>query len=659
MRSHRIIQFAAVLAFPVAGAFAVTGAHAQAIHPLLPSGTVTFEVSDFVLDQGTQPPGNSAAWQAVSLPDEWRRRMQAGFQEIGWYRFKFDLAETPSRILALHLPHRRAHRLDFYVNGRLLTSSSHVAARGGSRASESRIGTNSMGTPLFLNIPPSLLTAGENFIHVRMRATDAPFVMHGLSRITFGDARQVFKAHIVALEKVYFAQRTFYAMALAGGLITLFLWLARRSDRVMLWFTVALLTWALVSVPRLALRFMDLPLVNSLLTTFMNYGLVVPAVILCLRVVGLRWRWFEAALWSYLLVEVTHPLWSNGGNIFVHLGWDVMNTALLLAGVIIILYTARRPLRWPVKLEVLALFVMAVLMFWEVARYLGWIDVDSTVIRHYHVPAMLFAIGAAIFERHVAAVWRMEQSNAELERRVAEKAREIEAYHAERDEVMRQQALARERQRIVTDMHDGLGASLVALLRYVQSKRPDALIEQRVREALQELRISIDALEPSEGDLGAVLGNLRYRLDPLLEPAGVHLEWEVAELPQIEALEPTAVFALQRIVLEAVANALKHSGATRVRISAQAAPSGGVEIRVEDDGRGFDTSQPSHGTGLRNMRARATRLGVQLEISSDAGSGTLVRLHVPRRLPGLAEDKASGIPDPRALHDLVPATGVA
>jgi signal transduction histidine kinase len=247
----------------------------------------------------------------------------------------------------------------------------------------------------------------------------------------------------------------------------------------------------------------------------------------------------------------------------------------------------------------------------------------------------------------------------ELERRVAEKAREIEAYHAERDEIMRLQALARERQRIVSDMHDGLGASLVALLRYVQGKLPDAHIEQRVQEALQELRISIDALEPSAGDLGAVLGNLRYRLEPLLEPTGVRLEWDVGELPPIDALEPSAVFALQRIVLEAVANALKHSGATRVRLSAQATANGGVEIRIEDDGRGFDASSPAAGLGLTNMRARASRIRAKLDISSRPGDGTVVRLQIPQSLARLSEDKASGKPDPRALKGLVPATGVA
>jgi signal transduction histidine kinase len=540
--------------------------------------------------------------------------------------------------------------VSFLVNGNVVGGSSDLTAQTISGA---------LSTPIYINVAPSLLRAGENVIHVRMRGTSARMDMHGLAPVIFGNAREVRKVNIAINEIGFQAQRTFFVMAFTAGLIAIFVWFARRSDRVMLWFGITCLSWAAASIPRLALRWMDLPNLTNVLAVYVDYGLVVPTIILCLRIVNLSWPRIEAALWAFLIVVATYPLWWSGSSSTLSLIWDAASTALLLFGIVIIVAYSKGRLRWSEKVQVIALLLMAALMFSEVMRYFGWIPVDAKVLRHYHVPLMLFAIGAAIFERHVVAIWRMEQTNVDLERRVAEKTREIEAFHAEREEVMRQQTLARERQRIVTDMHDGLGASLVALLRYVQSKRPDPHIEQRVKEALQELRISIDALEPSAGDLGAVLGNLRYRLEPLLEPVGVHLEWDVAELPQIESLEPTAVFALQRIVLEAVANALKHSGASRVRLSAQAAPGGGVEIRVEDDGRGFDPSHSSLGTGLRNMRARAARIGVRLEISSSTGSGTAISLLIPRRLPDVTEDQASGKPDPRVLHGLVPATGVA
>ena len=650
MQLHRINQFAAALALLVAGAWPVTGARAQAGDPVLRSGIVTFKAADFVLDQGSRPPGDSAAWQAVSLPDEWRRRMHTDFTGQGWYRLKFQLPKAPETINALQIPHRRSLSVGFFVNGNFVGGSSDLTALTVSGA---------LSSPIYIAVPPSLLRAGENVIHVRMRGTSARMDMHGLSSVILGNAREVRRVYIAISETGFQAQRSFFVMALTAGLIAIFVWFARRSDRVMLWFGITCLSWAAASIPRLYLRWLDLPNLNHVLAVYADYGLVVPTVILCLRIVNLSWPRIEAALWAFLIVVATYPLWWSGSSSTLSLVWDVASTAMLLFGIAIILANSKGRLLWSEKVQVIALLLMAALMFSEVMRYFGWIPVDAEVFRHYHVPLLLFAIGAAIFERHVVAIWRMEQSNLELERRVAEKAREIETYHAERDEVVRQQALALERQRIVSDMHDGLGASLVVLLRYVQSKRPDVEIEQRVKEALQEMRISIDALEPSEGDLGAVLGNLRYRLEPLLEPAGVHLEWEVAELPRIEALEPTAVFALQRIVLEAVANALKHSAATRVRISAQAAPGGGVEIRIEDDGRGFDASSPAAGLGLTNMRTRASRIGAKLDISSRAGDGTVVRLQIPHSLARLSEDTTSGKPDPRALHDLVPATGVA
>jgi len=622
---------------------------ANLVNAAQPESTTVFERADFVLSKSTRPPDDTGEWQPVSLPHEWRRT-SPGKEGPGWYRIQFDLPHAPESGRAMFLKHLRSQGFQVYVNGNHVGRSSDYIANSSRR----------FGTTIYFTMQPSLFRAGDNVIHVRMNATSEAIAMHGLGRVTFGNAREIRRIAVLTSEPGFPAHRVILAMAFTAGLITLFLWLARRSDNVMLWYSVTCLSWAVVSLLRNVLRWSDLPLLLGVLDIYETYGLVTPAVILCLRTAGLRWPRFEAALYAFLIVEVTCPLWLTGTRtLWVLLGWDTINTVLLLTGVAIMLVAPKRALKWPYLLQVTALLLMAVLMFHEVMRYLGWVDIESHIIRHFHVPWMLIAIGAAIFERHVAAFWRIEQSNLELERRVAEKARELEAYHAEREDTLRQQARTRERQRIITDIHDGLGASLVGLLRYVQTKREDPHIEQRVREALQELRIAIDALEPPEGDLGAVLGNLRYRLEPLLEPAGVHLVWEVAELPRIEALEPTAVFALQRIVLEAVANALKHSTATRVRISAQAAPGGGVEIRIEDEGRGFDASSPAAGLGLTNMRTRASRIGAKLDISSRAGEGTVVRLQIPQSLARLSEDTASGKPDPRALHDLVPATGVA
>lgn len=614
-----------------------------------PPWTTVLDRAEFALSDSPRPPGDAVAWTPVALPDEWRRTI-SGFGGQGWYRMRVDLAQAPTTIHAIFVKYRRAHQIDYFVNGEQVGGSLDVTTT-------YRRGTL-LRTPVFVTVPTYLLRAGENVLHVRMQATSGATEMHGLGPVTFGEAREVRKEYIRIVEQESAALGTFFAIAFAAGLIAICLWLARRSDRVMLLLALTYLTWAFACAWHQPFRWVELPLpLHNMSQVFLSYGLPPLAVILSLRTAGLMWPRFEATLWAYLLVETTFPLWSPGGE--WRLVWEAANTALLLAGTAIILTHAKRPLRWAVNLQIVTLFVMAALMFTEFMRYFGWVDIENPIMRHYHVPLMMVGIGAAVFEYHVLTVWRAQKLNVELERRVAEKAREIEADHARVEEALREQALAHERQRIITDMHDGLGASLVALLRYVQDTPGDPQVEQRVREALQELRIAIDALEPSDGDLGAVLGNLRHRLQPLLEPTGIRLEWAIAELPRIGGLEPSSVFALQRIMLEAVANARQHAGAAHIRVSGHPTAGGGAEIRIEDDGCGFDLTQVAPGSGLANMHARAARLGAQLQVSSHPGAGTVIRLLLPHALAKPADDQVSEEPDPRAMRNFVVAGGAA
>jgi signal transduction histidine kinase len=109
----------------------------------------------------------------------------------------------------------------------------------------------------------------------------------------------------------------------------------------------------------------------------------------------------------------------------------------------------------------------------------------------------------------------------------------------------------------------------------------------------------------------------------------VSLVWQVEELPNIGELKPSAVFALQRVLLEAITNALKHSGARLLRVAARARDPD-VEISIEDDGCGFDPLQCPAGLGLANMRARAQRIGARIRIHTSPGRGTDVTISIPR-----------------------------
>jgi signal transduction histidine kinase len=148
-------------------------------------------------------------------------------------------------------------------------------------------------------------------------------------------------------------------------------------------------------------------------------------------------------------------------------------------------------------------------------------------------------------------------------------------------------------------------------------------------------------------------------LDDTIRGAGLRLVWDVAALPPICGLDASSVFSIQRIVLEAVTNALKHSHARHLTITARARDYAGIEIRIDDDGRGFDASQPASGMGLATMRARARSIGIQLEITSHPENGTRVRLLIPSVLTRPPEDQESAKPDPSVPHELVPAPGSA
>ena len=90
-----------------------------------------------------------------------------------------------------------------------------------------------------------------------------------------------------------------------------------------------------------------------------------------------------------------------------------------------------------------------------------------------------------------------------------------------------------------------------------------------------------------------------------------------------------AALVVYRVAQEALSNAARHSGATRVDASLHRRADGGVELSVSDDGRGFAFEESQRGLGLGGMRERALLIGGELTIESRPGAGTTVRLTVP------------------------------
>jgi signal transduction histidine kinase len=184
------------------------------------------------------------------------------------------------------------------------------------------------------------------------------------------------------------------------------------------------------------------------------------------------------------------------------------------------------------------------------------------------------------------------------------------------------------------EMHDGIGGQIVSTLAMVQSRRftPDG-IEEALTDALDDLRMMIESLDPMEGDLGALLGAVRARLERRLERHGLHFDWQVRPIPEIPKFGPAQAAHVLRILQEAITNVVRHAGARTITVSTGTTKDGdgrdaSVFLTIADDGRGFDVGSTQGGRGLANMRRRADAIGARVEIAS-TGSGTEIRLSLP------------------------------
>jgi signal transduction histidine kinase len=245
------------------------------------------------------------------------------------------------------------------------------------------------------------------------------------------------------------------------------------------------------------------------------------------------------------------------------------------------------------------------------------------------VPILLGVAGWLLLLRFVETLNAVELLNIDLETMVQSRTAELRSQFERVRELERERTIAAERERLMRDMHDGVGGHLVSMLAMLEAgHRQPVELATTVRDALNDMRLMIDSLEPVDDDLNAVLAMFRDRLVPRLRAAQVDLHWDVELLPALPGLTPARVLHVLRMLQEAVTNAIRHGHARTLWIDAVAATDG-VRIRVRDDGGGFDPLAAAGGRGLANLRRRAAEVGAALDIESAPGQGTTVSLLLP------------------------------
>ncbi len=204
----------------------------------------------------------------------------------------------------------------------------------------------------------------------------------------------------------------------------------------------------------------------------------------------------------------------------------------------------------------------------------------------------------------------------------------------------RQQAIDRERARIARDMHDDVGSALtqLTLLGSLPSDEPEARAQTEARlgqvtELSREIVGKLDELvwtvNPRHDTTTGLVDYLCHHADATLRPAGLRLRYDIS--PGISAL-PIASDRRHQLFLaykEALANVVKHAGATEVRLRVRV-EGGSLRVAVEDDGRGFDPATAnSTSDGILNMGERLAGIGGKALIARLDTGGTRVEFSLP------------------------------
>ncbi|QSI28956.1 histidine kinase [Variovorax sp. RKNM96] len=558
----------------------------------------------------------------VELSYHWDRQHR-GRPGLASFDLPFTLAAAPETPWGIFIP-RVGNVFEVQLNGALLQVYGDLGAANGADYAKA---------PIYVPVPGHLLTAGENHLQIRLRADSARRA--GLSRVVIGPATPV---RTELFESAYAWRFTgsvlLTAFSLIVGSIALALWLTQvdtgavgrqRRDGIYLWAALAEFCWA-IRVADGVIAEPPLPWVPwGVLMAACYAGWAASAMMFCYHLAGwarnprLQWlRWPLAAVVAGTVVASTlalqreQPLWLTGW-----LAVEIVIIGVFVGGFVVA--TVRQPSTERMLVALAALVTVGFgVRDWLVIR-LSDAYGETTWVRY---SSIFFGIALLliVLRRFHAVSTQARGWVAALADRVAQRERELALTYAELEQVARDQARTHERERILRDMHDGVGSHISSAIRQLQSGQTSSEeLLRTLRDSLDQLKLSIDSIHLPPGDVGALLAALRYRLEPRLVAAGIEFEWAVEEVGPVQLLDAHAMRQLQFLLFEAISNVLQHAQASVLRIEADM-QGDTVRLRVIDNGRGFDASQVP-----RALWERAGAIGARLAVESRPGR-TVVQL---------------------------------
>ncbi|EDQ31923.1 Signal transduction histidine kinase [Hoeflea phototrophica DFL-43] len=546
----------------------------------------------------------------IALPVHFPAHYAAG-HETRHLRFDLSLPTVPQDLQAVYLP-SYADEVFIRVNGVTV----HGSELGG------RQPARMWNIPVLATIPPSLLHTGQNQIDIALYGYPQEGLV--LEPFHFGEA-QLLAPHYNwrFITSAGMARFNLGFMAIAGLMLAI-IWLARRNEPI-----YALLATSCAFACVICIHFgFDTSAIGYRWSTLAWQASVSIYVLLifkfCNHYIGEDLKPLETVSLVFIMAELVVGALVPAAYFFDTLLFFKLHPAILSFLVLAVLLGNRSKIDKP-DLRIFFFFL-------SMASAIGVYELYITAVvdpgRNQHIfqfmpLAMLCVCLWLVISRFMLSLRNYEELTGSLQETVTAKTEELRLTYEKLGQVERLKAINDERQRIMLDLHDGIGGQLVNTLAYMQNnQRGDTVIQTALEDALRDLSLMLDSLE-TDASISTLLGMLRTRLEALLAEHALEFDWRIDDEPELPHPGPSQNLNLLRIVQESITNVIKHAEASIITVASDK-----DSITIRDNGKGFDPAPDGrrhHGHGLAGMRRRAASIGAEFDLSSGS-DGTTIRL---------------------------------
>ena len=607
-----------------------TGLYFYSVPTTPQSASITLTEADFSVSTA-QNSSATKPFKSVTLPHDWKVDQLA--QTEGRYSLRFTAAteDNPNHSLpknrawGLYIPHL-AQSVSVQLNGHFL-----------SNPSDSAVSPYFWNRPLLIPFDHQLLRA-DNQLIIELHGQQIPYDNY-LSRM--------YIAPISTLQPVWSNYHWFRVDSLElmnsvllfiGGFMLVLWWFMQRQS-VYAWSALAALSLVLYNL-NFIVTDLPLPYPRWLLLIFAACAWTVLFFILASsRFSGFTRPRFEWGIFLFSLLGLIPLLFSDLGELHQY-GFSIWVLTLILIGIVAYLQMYRFGIRNArTKEPFYVLFCATLMISFGVHDFLllnAVIDRSRPLLFSYGLFSLILAHSGFVLMRFIRAMRETQRMNQIMEIKLKEQAEALQTNYQKLLTLEKDQLLAQERERIMEDMHDGVGGQLVATLAMLDGNLPQQQIRDQVEEGLTDLRLVINSFDDSATDLASLLGTFRHQITPSLQSKNIRLLWQPAMQLEFPPLLPSQSLNILRILQELVTNTLKHSGATELTFetynaddaSTDTSPLQGVYIRLTDNGHGFSNTTSGLGRGLGNMQKRAAMLGGKIDQTSSP-QGCRATLFIP------------------------------